>query len=377
VKGPPARHEEPQEIYPAVEGIIANAGDLEPGDRVVYPNQGVCRVTGIEKKEIAGQKLELVRMEREEDGAAVLVPKGKVPSVGLRKVASRDQIEGVFHYLAASFDDPELDWKVRHRDNADRLIAGGVLGVAEVVKGLHSLSRIRPLPAKEREQYDNARHLLVHEIAVSLAAPPALAEDYLDYALIPPEGVRFTLKPPPKPVELPLRPRRRIMKPAAEEDDLGLGDLGIDLGPELELGVAAPADAEAVVPADAVGPADPAEAEEAEPAHVGVEEDEDEDTGDVEEVDVPAPPRRAVPPPTPAPAKKPAAGVSKKPEKPAARKTPEKPPAPTKKAVEKASAKPAAKLALAKPKKAPAKAAKKPVSISAKKKPATTKGKKK
>ena len=79
MKGPPARHEEPQEVYPAVEGIIASAGDLAPGDRVVYPNQGVCRVTGIEKKEIAGQKLELVRMEREEDGAAVLVPKAKVP----------------------------------------------------------------------------------------------------------------------------------------------------------------------------------------------------------------------------------------------------------------------------------------------------------
>jgi RNA polymerase-interacting CarD/CdnL/TRCF family regulator len=234
-----------------VEGIIADADDLEPGDRVVYPNQGVCRVTGIEKKEIAGQKLELVRMEREEDGAAVLVPRAKVPTVGLRKVASRGQIEGVFHYLAASFDDPELDWKVRHRDNADRLIAGGVLGVAEVVKGLHSLSRIRPLPAKEREQYDNARHLLVHEIAVSLAVPPALAEDYIDFALIPPEGVKFELKPPPKPVELPVRPRRRIAKPVAEEeteDDLGLGELGIELGPELDLGSPLPSDLASVLP---------------------------------------------------------------------------------------------------------------------------------
>ncbi len=228
MRGPPARHDEPKEQYPAVEGVILDADELEPGDRVVYPNQGVCRITGIEKKEIAGQKLELVRMEREEDGAAVLVPKGKVPTIGLRKVASGEQIEGVFHYLAAQYDDPELDWKVRHRDNADRLIAGGVLGVAEVVKGLHSLSRIRPLPAKEREQYDNARHLLVHEIAVSLAVPPALAEDYIDYALMPPPGVSFKLKPPPKPVELPSRPRRKVVR--TDDEDLGLDDLGIDLG---------------------------------------------------------------------------------------------------------------------------------------------------
>ncbi len=227
MKGPPARYEEPKEQFPAIEGIILDAGDLVPGDRVVYPNQGVCRVTGVEVKEIVGQRLELVRMECEEDGAAVLVPKGKVPTIGLRKVASGEQIEGVFHYLAAQYDDPELDWKVRHRDNADRLIAGGVLGVAEVVKGLHALSRIRPLPTKEREQYDNARHLLVHEVAVSLGVPPALAEDYIDYALMPPAGVTFKLKPPPKPVELPARPRRR---PAAvAEDDLGLDDLGLEL----------------------------------------------------------------------------------------------------------------------------------------------------
>ena len=239
MKGPPARHEEEQEQLPAVEGVILDAGELSAGDRVVYPNQGVCRITGVETKEIAGQKLELIRMEREEDGAAVLVPKAKVPTIGLRKVASGEQMEGVFHYLAAQYDDPELDWKVRHRDNADRLIAGGVLGVAEVVKGLHALSRIRPLPAKEREQYDNARHLLVHEVAVSLAVPPALAEDYIDFALMPPEGVTFKLKPPPKPVALPSRPRRRVTR--TDDEDLGLDDLGLDL--ELPETPGAPAEA--------------------------------------------------------------------------------------------------------------------------------------
>jgi RNA polymerase-interacting CarD/CdnL/TRCF family regulator len=233
VRGPPPRHpDEQREQLPPVEGFISDAADLVEGVRVVYPNQGVCTVVGVEEKDISGQKLQLVRMRREEDGAAVLVPRNKVPAIGLRKVATGSQIDGVFHYLAAQFDDPELDWKVRHRDNADRLIAGGVLGLAEVVKGLHTLSRLRPLPAKEREQYDNARHLLVHEVAVSLGVSPSLAEDYIDYVLMPPPGVTFDVPPPPAPVLLPPRPRRR--KPAAEEEenvlgDLGLGDLGIDL----------------------------------------------------------------------------------------------------------------------------------------------------
>ena len=222
--------DEGKEKDPALEGNIASAGELKPADRVVYPNQGVCRVAGLEQKDIAGQRLEFIKLTREEDGASVLVPLQKVASIGLRRVASADQIEGVFHYLGASYDDPELDWKVRHRDNVERLIAGGVLGVAEVVKGLHSLARLRPLPAKERELYDSSRHLLVSEVSVSLGIPASIAEDYVDYALIPPAGVKLPLKPPPKPVELKGPPWKR-KKPAAEdEDDLGLADLGLDLG---------------------------------------------------------------------------------------------------------------------------------------------------
>lgn len=210
------------------EGLITDANALRAGDRVVYPNQGVCRVTGVEVKEIAGQQLELLRMEREEDGAAVLVPKTKLASIGLRRVASPDYVEGVFHYLAAQYDDPELDWKIRHRDNADRLITGGVLGIAEVVKGLHALSRIRPLPTKEREQYDGSRHLLVAEVSAALGVSPSVAEDYVDHALMPPAGTTFKLKPPPKPVELPVRLARR--RPVAKsEDDISLDDLGLEL----------------------------------------------------------------------------------------------------------------------------------------------------
>jgi CarD family transcriptional regulator len=312
VRGPPPRHpEQPQEQFPAVEGIIQDAAELKLGDRVVYPNQGVCAVVGFKEMDIGGTKHPFVTVRREEDGALVHVARDKVPTIGLRRVASASQMEGVFHYLAAQFDDPELDWKVRHRDNADRLIAGGVLGVAEVVKGLHSLSRIRPLPTKEREQYDNARHLLVHEIAVSLNVPPILAEDYVDYALMPPAGVKFDLKPPPKPVLLPSRPKKRHVA-AEAEDDLGLGDLGIDLDLEGALeGAAPPAAAE-----EAEAPE--AEGEAAEPEAAGKEAEEEKPHADK--------PARAEPPAKPAkaaraPAKKPAPKKAA-PRKPAPKKAP-------------------------------------------------------
>jgi RNA polymerase-interacting CarD/CdnL/TRCF family regulator len=256
------RPDSTRDDLPAAEGTVVDASTLAPGQRLIYPGQGVCEITGIESKEIAGQVLEMIRMRRVEDGAAVMVPRGKVAAVGLRRLPTAGQIEGVFHYLGAPVDAPELDWKTRHRDNADRLMLGGLLGVAEVVKGLHGLSRLRPLPTKEREIYDNARHLLVAEVAASLGVPPGLAEEYVDYALLPPAGVKFDLKPPPPPVLPPPKPKPKRAVLADDLADLGLGDLDLDVDAEeadgegkvegeeeSEEGTEAEAEAEAEAPA--------------------------------------------------------------------------------------------------------------------------------
>jgi len=198
---------------------VIGDGSLHIGDRVVYPNQGICRITGVETKQIAGQNWEVVTLSREEDGATVMVPKGKVMGIGLRKVADVAAIDRVFDELATPNTDPQLDWKVRHRENADRMSGGGLFGTVEVLKSLHALSRVRPLPQKERELYDNARHLLVGEIAAAMNIPLHVAEDNLDYALWPPSGMTRKGKPLPPANLGPPSPTR-----AAAEDDLGFED---------------------------------------------------------------------------------------------------------------------------------------------------------
>jgi RNA polymerase-interacting CarD/CdnL/TRCF family regulator len=192
---------------------------LAVGDRVVYPNQGLCKVTGIESKEIAGQKLSFVSLLREEDGARVMVPEAKVVAIGVRKVANAEDVEKVLSFIRSDSDKASLDWKARARTNVERMATGGLLGLAEVVKGLEVLSELRPLPTKERELYNDARHLLVAEIAASLSILEADAEDTVD-ALLFPVGK-----------ERPKRTPEEFRALAGEGDDeLGLdGDLmGLD-----------------------------------------------------------------------------------------------------------------------------------------------------
>ncbi len=196
---------------------------LAVGDRVVYPNQGVCRVTSVEAKEVAGQRLTFVTLRREEDGAVVMVPEAKVQAIGVRKVAGRQEVEQVVAFLRSDSDRATLDWKQRARTNVERMSQGGVLGLAEVVKGLAVLSELRPLPTKERELYDNARHLLVAELAAALDAPGCDAEDTFDLVLFPPGRER------------PKRTVEEFARPPEEVDLETLGDEMLDLDADLEI----------------------------------------------------------------------------------------------------------------------------------------------
>lgn len=216
---------------------------LAVGDRVVYPNQGVCRVTSVESKEVAGQTLTFVTMKREEDGAVVMVPEAKVRSIGLRKVAGRADVDRVFTFLRSDSDKANLDWKQRARTNVERMSQGGLIGLAEVVKGLQVLSELRPLPTKERELYDNARHLLVAELSASLNIAEVDAEDSVDVVLFPPGRER------------PKRTAEEFRTVGGEEDGMELGEDLLELGGEIEVGAEAePEEAEA----EAEEPAEPA-----------------------------------------------------------------------------------------------------------------------
>ena len=200
---------------PAV--VAAPQISLSVGDRVVYPNQGLCTVTAIKTEEIAGQKLVFVSLQVVETGAMVKAPQEKLARIGIRRLSNADDVKRVFEYLKSDSEKASLDWKKRARDNTLRLSEGGLRGLAEVVKGLQVLSELRPLPPKERELYNDARHLVITEIAAALSGAECDAEDALDIVLFP-VGKE--------------RPKRSIeeFKELGDEDGLGLGDdlLGLD-----------------------------------------------------------------------------------------------------------------------------------------------------
>jgi len=140
----------------------------------------------------------------------------------VRRVSTGDDVKKVIEYLKSDSEKASLDWKKRARDNTARLSEGGLIGLAEVVKGLQVLSELRPLPPKEREQYNDARHLFVEELAAAMGVSAADAEDAFDILLFVPGKDR------------PKRSVEEFQGLGGEDDELGLdGDLlGLDGGEE-------------------------------------------------------------------------------------------------------------------------------------------------
>lgn len=191
---------------------MSDSLSLSVGDRLVYPNQGLCAVTEIKNESIAGHELVFVSLVILETGARVKVPREKLAKNGVRRVSNQDEVKAVFDFLKGESEKASLDWKKRARDNTARLSEGGLLGLAEVVKGLQVLSELRPLPPKEREQYNDARHLFVDELAAAMSISAADAEDALDIVLFPVGRER------------PKRSIEEFQGLAGEDDEFALSD---------------------------------------------------------------------------------------------------------------------------------------------------------
>src|SRR5947209_20109281 len=70
--------------------------DFRIGEKAVYPAHGVAEVIGVEKKEINTSVCSFYVLKVLATGMQILVPKDKADQVGLRPVATSQEIEEVF-----------------------------------------------------------------------------------------------------------------------------------------------------------------------------------------------------------------------------------------------------------------------------------------
>jgi CarD family transcriptional regulator len=109
----------------------------------------------------------------------VMVPMQNVMNIGLRRVAKSREVGGILEYLERGRCKSAQDWKDRFKENSEKMRAGSLQQVAEVLKSLLILNQAKPLSFREKRMLDRAWALLVDEIAVARGLARQLAEGLL------------------------------------------------------------------------------------------------------------------------------------------------------------------------------------------------------
>jgi CarD family transcriptional regulator len=155
---------------------------FQVGDKAVHPAHGVGEVTAIEKREVAGSQGQFYVLRILETGMKVMVPTG-AQNVGLRTVMSLDEADKVIDVFRS--EEKAVTggpWNRRQRAYNEMIKSGSPYEVAKVLRDLYRIKfrNEKDLSYGERRLMDQARGLLMKELALARQVPEATIEQEIE-----------------------------------------------------------------------------------------------------------------------------------------------------------------------------------------------------
>ncbi|MCR5289443.1 MAG: CarD family transcriptional regulator [Treponema sp.] len=153
--------------------------------KVVYPSQGVGKVTEIFEKTFNNQTLLYYKIYLDVSDMIVMVPVAKAEELGIRPIVSSEEAQKAIDLLGEDFEPVTSDWKLRYQMNLELLKKGSISDIAKIVRCLYHRSKVKELPILERKLYDSAKKLLEDEISFAMDISLKEVEDLLHKKLEP------------------------------------------------------------------------------------------------------------------------------------------------------------------------------------------------
>ncbi|HIV82182.1 MAG TPA: transcription factor YdeB [Candidatus Salinicoccus merdavium] len=134
------------------------------GDSIFYPMHGAGKITAIEEKEVAGEKLQYYIIKMINDNMKVMIPKNKISKTNIRPVTDLETVKEIADMIDTVESDKNLPWKKRNKVNNDMIKSGSLKACAEVIYGLSNMKREEKLNSSERSQLKQAQAFLMSEL---------------------------------------------------------------------------------------------------------------------------------------------------------------------------------------------------------------------
>ena len=138
------------------------------GSRAVYPAHGVALVKEIRNEELEGTPTTYYVLKILDNGMTIIVPVQNADAIGMRDVISEEHVDRVYNILRdRETPTDKQTWNRRYREYMARIKTGDPLEIGRVLRDLALMKRDKNLSFGERKMYDQAKSLLVQEIAVA------------------------------------------------------------------------------------------------------------------------------------------------------------------------------------------------------------------
>lgn len=157
--------------------------DFRVGQKVSYPNHGVCAVEAVESKQVSGDEIEFYTLRLLSNNSVIFVPRLNARSIGIRPIISSPQCQKVLKFLSEDFAEVPTDWKVRVRNYNAQILSGDIFEIAEVLKQLNFLTYSKQLSFREQRLFEKAKFLIVSELAVVCSQAECDIEAKVDFLL--------------------------------------------------------------------------------------------------------------------------------------------------------------------------------------------------
>lgn len=153
------------------------------GDRVFYPLHGAGIIETIEEKEILGEKHKYYVFRIVVSDINIMIPIDSIDKLGIRDIISEYEFEAVIKVLTDDPTDMEKKWGKRYRENEAKIKSGNMLEIAEVVRNLISLDRLKKLSPGESKILQTAKTILMSEIMLVKGVEMEEAEKVIEQSV--------------------------------------------------------------------------------------------------------------------------------------------------------------------------------------------------
>jgi CarD family transcriptional regulator len=156
---------------------VESGHSFKAAEMAVHPAHGVGEVVALEERDLGGRITTCYVLKIIDTGLKVMVPTEAAARVGLRPVMKKREALKILDILRAPEVAVDLQpWNRRFRAYTEMLKSGLPQEIAKVLRDMYRLKFDKDLSFGERRLLDQARSLLIQELALAKKVAPSVIE---------------------------------------------------------------------------------------------------------------------------------------------------------------------------------------------------------